>query len=56
MHFLTIWRRLVDFKSHVGAHWILKGSTNRPFSYKINIKHEKKGVQEGVLKKHDFGI
>ena len=54
MHFLTIWRHLVDLGSRFGAHWILKGSPNRRFSYKINIKFEKQNVQEGVLKQNDF--
>ena len=44
------WRHLVDLEVDLGAHWILKGSQNLSFLYKIN----KKGIQEGVLKKHDF--
>ena len=30
MRFLTIWRYLVDLGSHLGAHWILRGSQNWP--------------------------
>ena len=42
MDLLTIWRHLVDLGSHFGAHWILKGSQNWQYSYKINIKLEKR--------------
>ena len=54
MDFLTIRRHLVDFGSHFGAHWVLKGPHIEQSFIKVIIKFEKKGVQEGVLKKHDF--
>ena len=44
---------LGDFGFDFGAHWILKGPNINRFrikQHKINTK----GVQEGVLKKHDF--
>ena len=40
MFFLTIWRHLVAFGSHLGAYWILKGSLDRQFSHKVNIQLE----------------
>ena len=42
MHFLTFWRHLVDLGFHFGGHRILKGSPDRQFSFKNNIKSENK--------------
>ena len=55
MELFTIWRHLVDFGSHFGACWILKGSPNRQFSYKINIKLEKSVCAGRCLEKTWFG-
>ena len=40
----------------LGAHWILKGYPNQAFSYNIDIKSSKKGLQEGVLKNMTLGL
>ena len=42
-------------ETHLGAHWISKGTPNRQFSYKINIQ-AKNCVQEGVLESMIFGL
>ena len=38
---IQFWRHFVDFGSHFGAHWILKGSPNRQFPHQINIRSQK---------------
>ena len=55
MDLLTIWRNLVDLGSHFGAHWILKGSPNRPFSHQIEIKLVKRGCRKVSWKNIIFG-
>ena len=53
---LVCWRRLVDLGSHVGAHWILKGSPNRYVSHKFNTKSWKRVSSKASWKNMLFGL
>ena len=48
--FIFFWFHLADWGCHVGGHWILKGSPNRPFLYTININHQKIATMSGASK------
>ena len=50
LEMMTCWRHLVDSWCHFGAHWILKGSHNRPFFNNLLNKWEKGGPRSGFKK------
>lgn len=54
--YVTFCGHLTGFGCQIGAHWILKGSLNRQFSNKINIKLENVGTKSGARNKHGIMI
>ena len=53
MHLFDNLAKMIDFGSHVGAHWILKG-VPKSTVFENNQKNEINEVQETGCKKHDF--